>query len=199
MSESVIQIDEQAEIQKIIRQLNTLPNQLKAPGVLASAINATANEMKRKIGQRTRKRYAISDKKILTDRKRGGMYLERAKGADTSATLISRGGMVEVMAYMTRRNTETTAAMLKVLNESAMTALEVDGRKAFEATFQSGHTAIVQRVGRARLPVKSLMAPAVPMLYGKTYEEATQDYYSILQKHIQREVERVLDGFGRAE
>ena len=37
MSESVIQIDEQAEIQKIIRQLNTLPNQLKAPGVLASA------------------------------------------------------------------------------------------------------------------------------------------------------------------
>jgi hypothetical protein len=198
VSESVIQIDEQAEIQKIIRQLNTLPNQLKAPGVLASAINATANEMKRKIGQRTRKRYAISDKKILTDRKRGGMYLERAKGADTSATLISRGGMVEVMAYMTRRNTETTAAMLKVLNESAMTALEVDGRKAFEATFQSGHTAIVQRVGRARLPVKSLMAPAVPMLYGKTYEEATQDYYSILQKHIQREVERVLDGFGRA-
>lgn len=198
MSESVIQIDEQAEIQKIIRQLNTLPNQLKAPGVLASAINATANEMKRKIGQRTRKRYAISDKKILTDRKQGGMYLERAKGADTSATLISRGGMVEVMAYMTRRNTETTAAMLKVLNESAMTALEVDGRKAFEATFQSGHTAIVQRVGRARLPVKSLMAPAVPMLYGKTYEEATQDYYSILQKHIQREVERVLDGFGRA-
>lgn len=198
MSESVIQIDEQAEIQKIIRQLNTLPNQLKAPGVLASAINATANEMKRKIGQRTRKRYAISDKKILTDRKRGGMYLERAKGADTSATLISRGGMVEVMAYMTRRNTETTAAMLKVLNESAMTALEVDGRKAFEATFKSGHTAIVQRVGRARLPVKSLMAPAVPMLYGKTYEEATQDYYSILQKHIQREVERVLDGFGRA-
>lgn len=198
MSESVIQIDEQAEIQKIIRQLNTLPNQLKAPGVLASAINATANEMKRKIGQRTRKHYAISDKKILTDRKRGGMYLERAKGADTSATLISRGGMVEVMAYMTRRNTETTAAMLKVLNESAMTALEVDGRKAFEATFQSGHTAIVQRVGRARLPVKSLMAPAVPMLYGKTYEEATQDYYSILQKHIQREVERVLDGFGRA-
>lgn len=198
MSESVIQIDEQAEIQKIIRQLNTLPNQLKAPNVLANAINATANEMKRKIGQRTRKRYAINDKKILTDKKRGGMYLERAKGSTTSATLISRGGMVEVMAYMTRKNTETTAAMLKVLNESAMTALEVDGRKAFEATFQSGHTAIVQRVGRARLPVKSLMAPAVPMLYGKTYEEATQDYYSILQKHIQREVERVLDGFGRA-
>lgn len=198
MSESVIQIDEQAEIQKIIRKLNTLPNQLKAPNVLANAINATTNEMKRKIGQRTRKRYAISDKKILTDKKRGGMYLERAKGSATSATLISRGGMVEAMAYMTRKNTETTAAMLKVLNESAMTALEMDGRKAFETTFQSGHTAIVQRMSNARLPIKKLMAPAVPMLYGKTYEEATRDYYSILQKHIQREVARILDGFGRA-
>lgn len=198
MSESVIQIDEQAEIQKIIRKLNTLPNQLKAPNVLANAINATANEMKRKIGQRTRKRYAISDKKILTDKKRGGMYLEQAKGSATSATLISRGGMVEAMAYMTRKNTETTAAMLKVLNESAMTALEMDGRKAFETTFQSGHTAIVQRMSNARLPIKKLMAPAVPMLYGKTYEEATRDYYSILQKHIQREVARILDGFGRA-
>ena len=147
MSESVIQIDEQAEIQKIIRQLNTLPNQLKAPGVLASAINATANEMKRKIGQRTRKRYAISDKKILTDRKQGGMYLERATGTSTEATLISMGGMVEVMAYMTRRNTETTAAMLKVLNESSFVGLgEKRGPKAFVATFESGHTAIVQRV-----------------------------------------------------
>lgn len=200
MSENgtMLEIDTQAEIEKIIRQLDTLPNRMKAPDVLASALNATANEMKRKIGQRTRKRYAINDKKILTDKKRGGMYLERAKGSTTSATLISRGGMVEAMAYMTRKNTETTAAMLKVLNESAMTALEVDGRKAFETTFQSEHTAIVQRVGRARLPVKSLMAPAVPMAYGKTYEETTQDYYAILQKHIQREVERVLDGFGRA-
>ena len=198
MSESVIQIDTQAEIEKIIRQLDTLPNRLKAPSVLAAAINAAANEMKRKIGQKTRKRYAISDKKILTDKKRGGMYLERAKGADTSATLISRGGMVEVMAYMTGRNTETTAAMLKVLNESAMTALEVDGRKAFQTTFQSGHTAIVQRVGRSRLPVRSLMAPAVPMLYGKSYEEAELDYYAILQRHIQREVERALGSFGNA-
>ena len=66
------------------------------------------------------------------------------------------------------------------------------------AAAAGSHTAIVQRMSNARLPIKKLMAPAVPMLYGKTYEEATQDYYSILQKHIQREVERVLDGFGRA-
>lgn len=191
MSESVIQIDIQTEIEKIIQQLDTLPNRLKAPSVLAAAINAAANEMKRKIGQKTRKRYAISDKKILTDKNRGGMYLERAKGANTSATLISRGGMVEVMAYMTRKNTETTAAMLKVLNESAMTALELEGRKAFETTFRSGHTAIVQRRSSSRLPIKKLLAPAAPFLYGKSYEEAELDYYTILQKHIEKQIERV--------
>lgn len=155
MSESVIQIDTQAEIEKIIRQLDTLPNRLKAPDVLASALNATANEMKKKIGQRTRKRYAISNKKILTDRKMGGMYTKKATGSNGEATLFSRGGMLEVMNYMTRKNTETTAAMLKILNDSPMTALEVDGRKAFEATFQSGHTAIVQRMSNARLPIKN--------------------------------------------
>lgn len=201
-TQTILQIDTQAEIEKIIRQLDTLPNKLKAPSVLASAINATANEMKKKIGQRARKRYAISDKKILTKKDHGGMYLKRATGSSSTATLISRGGMVEAMAYMTRKNTETTAAMLKVLNESAMTALEVDGRKAFQTTFQntfqSEHTAIVQRVGRSRLPVRSLMAPAVPMLYGKSYEEAELDYYAILQRHIQREVERALGSFGNA-
>lgn len=197
-TQTILQIDTQAEIEKIIRQLDTLPNKLKAPSVLASAINATANEMKKAIGKRARKRYAISDKKILTKKDRGGMYLERATGSSSTATLISRGSMVEVMAYMTRKNTENTAAMLKVLNESAMTALEVGGRKAFQTTFQSGHTAIVQRVGSNRLPIKSLMAPAVPMLYGKSYEEAELDYYAILQRQIQREVERVLGSYGNA-
>ena len=90
-TQTILQIDTQVEIEKIVRQLDTLPNKLKAPSVLASAINATANEMKKKIGQRARKRYAISDKKILTKKDHGGMYLGRATGSSSTATLISRG------------------------------------------------------------------------------------------------------------
>lgn len=194
MSENgaILQIDVDGEIQKIVRQLNDLPTQLKAPTVLARAMNLTANEIKRKIGKQTRKRYAITDDRILKDKSRGAMYLEKATGADTAATLISRSGMLEVMAYTTRRNDSATAAMLKVLNESSLTALEVDGRKAFETTFRSGHTAIVQRRTEERLPIKKLLAPSVPHLYGKSYEEAELDYYGILQKHIQQQVEKVL-------
>lgn len=191
--QNILQIDTDAELKKIMRQLNSLPDQLKAPSVLATALNATANEMKRTMGKKTRKKYAITDDRILQERKRGGMFLERATGTTLEASLISKGTMVDVMAYMTQRNAGTTAAMLKVLNESNMTALEVNGRKAFETTFKSGHTAIVQRRGPDRLPVKKLLAPAVPFLYGKSYEEAEMDYYAILQKHIQRQVEKVME------
>lgn len=198
MSENgtILQIDVDGEIQKIVRQLNDLPTQLKAPTVLARAMNLTANEIKRKIGKQARKKYAITDDRILKDKSKGAMYLEKATGADPAAVLISKGTMMEVMAYTTRRNDSATAAMLKVLNESNLTALEVDGRKAFEATFTnkdgSTHTAIVQRRTKDRLPVKKLLAPAVPHLYGKSYEEAELDYYGILQKHIQQQVEKVL-------
>lgn len=194
MSENgaILQIDVDGEIQKIVRQLNDLPTQLKAPAVLARAMNLTANEIKRKIGKQARKKYAITDDRILKDKSKGAMYLEKATGADPAAVLISKGGMMEVMAYTTRKNDSATAAMLKVLNESKLTALEVEGRKAFETTFRSGHTAIVQRRTEGRLPIKKLLAPAVPHLYGKSYEEAELDYYGILQKHIQQQVEKVL-------
>lgn len=194
MSENgaILQIDVDGEIQKIVRQLNDLPTQLKAPAVLARAMNLTANEIKRKIGKQARKKYAITDDRILKDKSKGAMYLEKATGADPAAVLISKGGMMEVMAYTTRKNDSATAAMLKVLNESKLTALEVEGRKAFETTFRSGRTAIVQRRTEDRLPIKKLLAPAVPHLYGKSYEEAELDYYGILQKHIQQQVEKVL-------
>lgn len=191
--QNILQIDTDAELQKIIRQLDSIPDQLKAPSVLASALNATANEMRRTMGKKARKRYAITDDRILKEKKRGGMFLERATGDTLEAGLLSKGAMVEAMAYMTRRNTDTTAAMLKVLNESQLTALEVGGRKAFETTFDSGHTAIVRRLGENRLPIYPLMSPAVPLLYGKSYEEAEMDYYAILQKHIRRQIERTLE------
>lgn len=191
-SHTLLEIDVDQEIRKVLLQLSNLPDMMKAPDVLTKAINATANEYKREMGRKARKRYAVTDNRILTQKDRGGMYLERAGGARVQAALISKGAMVDVMSYMTHPNTETTAAMLKVLNESSMTSLEVDGRKAFETTFKSGHTAIVQRRGKERLPVKKLLAPAVPFLFGKIYHENERGFYERLQKQIQRQVDCAL-------
>lgn len=65
----ILQIDTDAELQKILQQLDDLPSQLKAPSVLATALNATANEMKRKMGRQAKSKYAISDDRILTEKK----------------------------------------------------------------------------------------------------------------------------------
>lgn len=192
--ERFMELNVDQELTKIIQQLDRLPDQLKAPDVLARALNATASEMKRRIGKEVRKKYAVTDDRILKEKGRGGMVVEKALGDRLEARLISKGMMLDVMAYMTRKNQGSTAAMLKVLQESSLTALEVGGRKAFETTFKSGHTAIVQRRGKERLPVKKLLAPAAPFLYGKSYEETEMDYYSILQKHIQKQIDRVLTG-----
>lgn len=193
MTETILNIDTEAAIREVLKQLDGLPQQLKAPDVLAKAMNATASEIKRKLGQNVKKRYAITDTGVLKDRSQGGMYVKKASGSGLASELISKGPMLDVMEYMTRKNSGATAAMLKVLNSGTLTALEIGGRKAFETTFRSGHTAIVQRRGKERLPVKKLLAPAVPLDYGKTYAETETDYYTILQKHIQRQVEKVLD------
>ena len=192
--ERFMELNVDQELTKIIQQLDRLPDRLKAPDVLARALNATASEMKRRMGKEVRKKYAVTDDRILKEKGRGGMVVEKALGDRLEARLLSKGMMLDVMAYMTRKNQGSTAAMLKVLQESSLTALEVGGRKAFETTFKSGHTAIVQRRGKERLPIKKLLAPATPFLYGKSYEETEMDYYSILQKHIQKQVDRVLTG-----
>ena len=51
----------------------------------------------------------------------------------------------------------------------------------------------VRRLGKDRLPIYPLLSPAVPNLYGVIYENAEMDYYAILQKHIRRQVDRVLE------
>ena len=51
----------------------------------------------------------------------------------------------------------------------------------------------MRRLGKDRLPIYPLLSPAVPNLYGVIYENAEMDYYAILQKHIRRQVDRVLE------
>ena len=65
--------------------------------------------------------------------------------------------------------------------------------KAFVARFRSGHTAIVQRRGAARLPVKKLLSPAVPHMMGneEVRERAEALAYEELVKQIDRQIERL--------
>ena len=168
--QSILQIDTDEELARVMRQLKTLPQQLGAPNVLKNALNSTA----RKALQ--------SESKILS-----------ASASTLEAAVLAKGPMRDIMDFMTQPNTDTAAAAAKALNSGAMKPLEAGGLKAFITTFRSGHTAIVQRRGAERLPVKKLLSPAVPHMMGneEVRAEAEALAYETLQREIGKRIEQL--------
>lgn len=194
MSEqAVLQIDTDEELKKIISQLDALPDKIAAPNILKNALNSTARKVRAQMVKDVKKQYAISDKRALKDESKGAPQIQTASPATLAATVRSRGPMQDIMAFMTQPNTQTGAAAAKVLESGSMKALEVDGLKAFVTRFSSDHTAIVQRRGKNRLPVKKLLSPAVPHLLGneEVRTQAETLAYDILQSEIQKRIQQV--------
>lgn len=188
-----LEIDTDAEIQKIIQKLDNLQDQIGSPKILKNALNSTARKVRKQLIKDVPEEYSIQDKKALQDESRGGPKVLTASAADLTATVRSRGGMQDIMAFMTKPNTKTGAAAAKVLNSSSLKPLEMDGLKAFVTTFASGHTAIVQRRGSSRLPVKKLLSPAVPHLLGneKVREKAEAMAYETLLSEIDKRIAKI--------
>ena len=201
-TETLLESDVDEELQKIVQQLNRLPDQIAAPNILKNAINSTARKVRKQIIKDTRGEYAIKNAKILKDESEGAPRVLTANTSNMSAAIRSRGPMQEIMTFKTRPNQGTGAAAAQVLTSGSMKPLEMNGLKAFLATFvnknskgeRTEHTAIVQRRGRERLPLKKLMSPAVPhMLSNETVrEKAAALAYETLQGEIDKRIQKVL-------
>lgn len=212
---AMIQIDTDAELQKIISQLSSLPDQIAAPKILTNAINATARKVRKQITKDAQGEYAIKDKKVLKDESQGAPKVINANQATMTATIRSKGPMLDIMAFLTKPNTATGAAAAQVLNSGTMKTLEAGSLKAFVATFASGHTAIVQRhppaeysTGRSdragkygggadMTKIKKMLSPAVPFMLGneEVRKKAEVLTYDTLHAEIQKRVDKAL---GRA-
>lgn len=193
-TEAMIRIDVEGELQKIIQQLNSLPDQIAAPNILKNAINSTARKVRKQLVKDAKGEYAIKDATILKDESQGAPKVLTATTANMSAAIRSRGPMQDIMAFMTRPNTKTGAAAAQVLASGGMKPLEMGGLKAFVTKFASGHVAIVQRKGADRLPVKKLLSPAVPFMLGNetVREKAETLAYETLQSEIDKRIQKVL-------
>lgn len=194
-TETLLEIDVDEELKKIIQRLDSLPDQIAAPNILKNAINSTARKVRKRIVKDIKGEYAIKNEKILTDEGEGAPKVLTATASDTSAAIRSRGPMQEIMAFMTRPNQGTGAAAAQVLASGSMKPLEVDGLKAFVTRFASGHVAIVQRKGADRLPVKKLLSPAVPHMLGNETVRGRAEAmaYETLQAEIDKRIKKVLD------
>lgn len=194
MSESMIQIDVEGELQKIIQQLDRLPDQIAAPNILKNAVNATARKVRKQLVKDAKGEYAIKDTKGLKDESKGAPKVLTASAANMTAAVRSRGPMQDIMAFMTRPNQGTGAAAAQIMASGSMKPLEMGGLKAFVTKFASGHVAIVQRKGADRLPVKKLLSPAVPVMLGneRVRSQAEALAYETLQAEIDKRIAKVL-------
>lgn len=189
----LIVIDTEAELTAIIKKLDTMHE--KAPSILKNSINAAARKVRTQMIKDAQGRYAVKNKSILKKESEGGPRLFTASVANLSAEIKSKGPMQDIMAFLTKPNTESGAAAAKVLNSGAYKPLEVSGLKAFVTKFQSGHQAIVQRKSGPRLPIKKLLSPAVPHMLGneEIRGRAEETAYTILQQEIQKRLDKIND------
>lgn len=187
--ESVLQIDTDEELAKIMAKLDGLPEMLGAPKILKNALNSTARKVRQQIVKDSKGRYTLKQKKALQSESK----IVSASTSTLEAAVLAKGSMRDIMDFMTQPNTKTGAAAAKVLNESSMKPLEAGDLKAFITTFRSGHTAIVQRRGAERLPVKKLLSPAVPHMMGNEEVRAQAEAmaYANLQREIEKRIEQV--------
>lgn len=194
--QGIIDIDADAELRAIMQRLNRLPDMIAAPNILKNAINSTARQVRKQMIKDAAGRYALKKQSILKKEAEGGPKLYTASPATLTATISSKGPMREIMDFVTRPNSGTGAAAAKILNSGTMKPLEMGELKAFVTSFASGHTAIVQRRGSARLPVKKLLSPAIPHMLGneEVRSKAEALTYEILQAEIDKRIEKVLAG-----
>lgn len=220
--DSFLEIDTERQMEAIIQKLTRLPDRIAAPNILKNAINDTTLQVRRMLNKRAKKRYALTDTSILKDKSLGAPQVEKASTSDLTATLLSKGPMLDLMKFMTQPNTGTAAAAARVINESSAKSLQMGNLKAFVTTFASGHTAIVQRhpsdeysssgkekrltahraKGRTWPPdmtkLKKLLGPAVPHMMGVSFRMSQNEIdamvYSMLQKHIDKRIAKAMAG-----
>lgn len=193
MSKDIIQIDVESELRNIIRQFHSLPEQIAAPKVLKNALNSAARKVRKQMVQDVKGEYAVTKQKILRDKSQGAPQVLAASPSNLSAAIRSRGAMQDILSFKTRPNTKTAPAWAQVFASGPLKPLEVNGIKAFLVTFTNGHTAIVDRRGRDRMPIKKLLSPSVPhMLNNEAVRGPAEDMtYELLQAEIQRRVEKI--------
>ena len=108
--QSILMIDADGEIEKIIRRLDKFKDRVGAPEILQKAVKTTAQKVRRQIVKDATGQYALTDDRGLKHQDKGAPKVSSSKGAEISSTIISKGSMQDIMAFLTQPNTKTGAA-----------------------------------------------------------------------------------------
>lgn len=172
----------------------------KAPQVLRVAINRTAKQARRELSDETRREYTIKNKYFNQSAK-----IFNATNQNLEATIKISGGPLDLTEYKVKPGTpsigshrpDVYSANVKIATGFKKLIRPSDNQKAFVAQFSSGHKAVAERVGKERLPLRTLKGPSVPSIVGNentVYGKVKPVIQEQLQHNIDMQIKRVLDG-----
>ena len=192
----VFTVDDNGLIKTIADQLGEYHT--KAPVVLKQSLNATAKDARGMLAEQAKEIYVIQKSRFNK-----AMTIKNASNRKLEALVTATGSPLELIDFKTNPKKPSTGANRpevttgKVLTASALKRLEKGNIKAFVAKFSNGHVSIVQRQGKARLPVKTLFSPSIPKMignekevYGKVEPQSAQMLDANIRKFIAKTIER---------
>lgn len=176
--------------------------------VLKNAVNATAKQAQAALVDKTQAEYAA--KKGLLKR---AATIKKGTDSKPEATITVKGATLELREFKT--SAPKSGAKAKILNSSTLKLIQSQKgskAKAFLATFESGHTAIVQRQdgetyrrdGAKRQAkygrhidmtrVKKLLSISFPKMVGGSavLGELGPSIYDTLLENVNKEIRRVM-------
>lgn len=185
---------EKATIQSIEKKLNTLDK--KMPDVLKQAINETAKQARKQLTTEAQRTYVIKTgrfNKAMTMKKATKSHLEAVIGATGSVTEL-KDFKVSPSKYATGEK-RPSVIKAKGLRANGMKALQKGDLKAFVAKFANGHQSVVQRRGKARLPLKVFYSSSMPKMLGneeKVFGIVGPDINTNLKLNLEKYISKAL-------
>ena len=171
--------------------------------VMKRALNDTANKARTMLADKARETYAVKKSGFKRNAR-----LKRASGGNLAAYILVSGKANELIDFRVNPASYATGAArpavyrAKVLQASGMKALTGDAihSKAFLVRFKSGHVTLVERTGKARLPVKNLYSLSVPAMMGakRVYGILRPEIGAVLEKQVERSLNFELSRGGGA-
>lgn len=184
-------------LEQVERKLGRMKSE--APKALKNALNQTAKQARKDLADEAQKTYTVK-----TGRFNKAMKIKNATPARLEATIKATGRVMGLKDYKVSPATMRTGAnnrpdvvKAKVLKASGMKPLEMGGLKAFVTKFSSGHVAVAQRRGAARLPIKSFSANSIPVMLGnekRVYGIVKPHIKDNLKRNVQAQVTKILEG-----
>jgi hypothetical protein len=174
----------------------------KAPQVVRTAINQTAKDAQKLLLSKAKETYAVKGT-AFTGKSGSAMRITRATTARLQAKLHSEGSPIDLYKFKTSPSKYATgsarpsATRAKALRANSLKNLKVDTRWAFVVQFKNGHVTLAQRVGKKRLPIKTLYSVSSPQMIGdetRVYNIVEPEVEELLYKNLRAGIAKIKGG-----